>query len=104
MEILEQNVPLRTDDQGVVRVGNTRVLFELVVRSYLQGHTPEEIVRQYSTLELADVYGALAYFLQHRDQVEEYLEQREEQAAEVRRKLDEAGAAVEVEISLGPHS
>ena len=59
MEILEQNVPLRTDDRDVVRVGNTRVLFELVVRSYLQGHTPEEIVRQHSTLELADVYGAL---------------------------------------------
>ena len=42
MEILEQNVPLRTDDQGVVRVGNTRVLFELVVQSYLQGHTPKK--------------------------------------------------------------
>ena len=94
MEILEQNVPLRTDDRGVVRVGNTRVLFELVVRSYLQGHTPEEIVRQYSTLELANVYGALAYFLQHRDQVEEYLQRRGEQATEVRDKLQEAEIAV----------
>ncbi|PSQ65094.1 MAG: hypothetical protein BRD32_04840 [Bacteroidetes bacterium QH_2_64_74] len=48
------------------------------------------MVRQYSTLELADVYGALAYFLQHRDQVEEYLQRRGEQATEVRDKLQEA--------------
>jgi len=95
MEILEQDVPLRTDEHGVVRVGNTRVLFALVVRSFRRGHTPEEIVRQYTTLSLADTYGAVSYYLQHQNQVEDYLEARNEKAEEVRRKLEEAGGAVE---------
>jgi uncharacterized protein (DUF433 family) len=97
MEILEQEVPLRVDENGTVRVGDTRVLFELVVRSYLRGHTPEEIVRQYTTLSLADTYGAIAYFLQHRDQVEEYRQRQEEKADRVRRQLEEAGVAIEAD-------
>jgi uncharacterized protein (DUF433 family) len=100
MEILEQDVPLRLDDQGAVRVGETRVLFDLVIRSYLRGDTPEDIVREYPTLSLADTYGAIAYYLQHRDQVEEYLQRREEQATEVRNKLQEAGIAVDADVFL----
>ena len=100
MEILEQDVPLRLDDQGAVRVGETRVLFDLVIRSYLRGDTPEDIVREYPTLNLADTYGAIAYYLQHRDQVEEYLQRREEQATEVRNKLQEAGIAVDADVFL----
>lgn len=99
MEILEQEVPLRLDENGVVRVGDTRVLFALLIRSYRQGHTPEELVQQYSTLSLADAYGAIAYYLQHQDQVEEYLQRREEEADRVRQKLEEAGVAVEVDGS-----
>ncbi|PSQ54358.1 MAG: hypothetical protein BRD28_02395 [Bacteroidetes bacterium QH_10_64_37] len=100
MEILEQDVPLRLDDQGAVRVGETRVLFDSVIRSYLRGDTPEDIVREYPTLSLADTYGAIAYYLQHRDQVEEYLQRREEQATEVRNKLQEAGIAVDADVFL----
>ena len=100
MEILEQDVPLRLDDQGAVRVGETRVLFDLVIRSYLRGDTPEDIVREYPTLSLADTYGAIAYYLQHRDQVEEYLQRREEQATKVRNKLQEAGIAVDADVFL----
>ncbi|PSQ95704.1 MAG: hypothetical protein BRD55_08685 [Bacteroidetes bacterium SW_9_63_38] len=99
MEILEKEVPLRIDESGAVRVGDTRVLFELVIRSYLRGHTPEEIVRQYTTLTLADTYGAIAYFLAHRDQVEEYLQEREEGAREMRETLEDAGVAVNVSLS-----
>lgn len=99
MEILEQEVPLRSDESGAIRVGDTRVLFTLVVRSYRQGHTPEEIVRQYTTLSLADTYGAIAYYLQHRDQVEDDLQRRKEEADRVRQKLKEAGVAVAVDVS-----
>lgn len=101
MEILDQHIPLRTDEQGIVRVGDTRVRFELVIRAYLQGHTPEEIVRQYTTLPLSDVYAAIAYFLQHRDQVDEYLARREEEAERVRETLTNAGIALDVRTFLG---
>jgi uncharacterized protein (DUF433 family) len=101
MELQDLDVPLRTDGEGGVRVGKTNVLFDLVVRSYLQGHTPEEIVRQYTTLTLADVYGAIAYFHQHRGQVETYLEKREDEADRLRDELEQAGIAVNVQDFVG---
>ena len=33
--------PLRVDESGAVRVGNTRVLFVLVVQAFQNGATPE---------------------------------------------------------------
>jgi uncharacterized protein (DUF433 family) len=41
----------------------------LVVEQYENGMTPEDMVRAYGTLELADVYAAIAYYLRHRDEV-----------------------------------
>jgi len=40
-----QPVPLRQDERGAIRVGNTRVLLELVIEAYLDGATPETIVK-----------------------------------------------------------
>lgn len=100
MDIRELDAPLHIDDQGVVRIGETNVLFDLVVRSYFQGHTPEEIVRQYTTLALSDVYGAISYFHQHRSQVEQYLRERDDEADRVRKELDRAGVAADAEKFL----
>src|SRR3954452_14371152 len=80
--------PLYRDEDGAVRVGTTRVLYVLVVRAYQGGATPEEIVRMYRTLDLGDVYGAIAYYLRHRREVEEYLAEYDRRAAEVRRKIE----------------
>ncbi len=80
--------PLRVDANGDVRVGDTRVLLDLVVRAFEEGAMPETIVARYSTLGLADVYGVLAYYLHHREEVGEYLRWREERAREVRRKIE----------------
>ena len=42
--------PLREDAAGALRVGNSRVLLELVIRAFQDGATPETIVQRYSTL------------------------------------------------------
>lgn len=34
-------IPLRTDDQGAIRVGQSRVLLELVIHAYYLGETPK---------------------------------------------------------------
>jgi uncharacterized protein (DUF433 family) len=81
--------PLRVDQSGAVRVGKTRVLFVLVIRAFQKGATPEEIVRIYETLDLADTYSAVAYYLRHRDEVEQYLEEYDQQAEEIRLKIEE---------------
>jgi len=79
--------PLHEDAAGAVRVGDTRVLLDLVIRAFQDGATPETIVQRYSTLALRDVYAAIAYYLRHRSEVDLYLAGREEKAEEVRQRL-----------------
>jgi uncharacterized protein (DUF433 family)/predicted HTH domain antitoxin len=76
--------PLELDADGVIRIGGTRVTLDTVVAAFQEGATAEEIVYQYPSLELAEVYAVLAYYLQHRSQVETYLRQRKEQRDEIR--------------------
>ena len=81
-------VPLRLDESGTVRVGNTRITMDLIVEQYENGMTPEDMVRAYDTLELADVYGALAYYLRHQEEVSAYLRRREEDAAAIQAEIE----------------
>ena len=78
--------PLRVDDDGVVRVGDTRVTLDTVIAAYLDGASPEEIVDRYPSLALAAVYGVISYYLHHRSRVDAYLRERAQQAAAVRRE------------------
>ncbi|WP_414755680.1 DUF433 domain-containing protein [Anabaena sp. CCY 9910] len=79
--------PLREDETGAIRVGNSRVLLETVIRAFQDGASPESIVHRYSTLSLSDVYNAIAYYLRHQDSVEAYLNQREQLAESVQQRL-----------------
>jgi uncharacterized protein (DUF433 family) len=76
--------PLRLDPNGTLYVGETRVPLDTVVGVYETGMSPEEIVRRYDTLRLADVFGVLSFYLAHREEVEAYLSERRHLAAEVR--------------------
>jgi uncharacterized protein (DUF433 family) len=80
--------PLRRDESGALRVGNSRVLLELVIRAFEDGATPETIVQQYPTTALADVYSVIAYYLRHRYEIEAYLAEREQRAEEVRNRIE----------------
>ena len=80
--------PLRVDDAGAVRVGTSRLTLDLVVEQYENGMTPEDMVRAYDTLILADVYASIAYYLWHRDEVQVYLKRREEEAASLRTQIE----------------
>src|SRR5688572_33322364 len=60
--------PLRVDEGGVVRIGKSRVTLDLIVSQYENGFEPEDMVRAYDSLELADVHSAIAYYLRHREE------------------------------------
>ncbi|WP_193197486.1 DUF433 domain-containing protein [Nostoc sp. MG11] len=79
--------PLREDAKGAIRVGNSRVLLELVIRAFQDGASPESIVQRYSTLPLSDVYTTIGYYLRHQDAVETYLNHREQLAESVHQRL-----------------
>lgn len=81
-------VPLRTDADGAVRIGKTRVLLELVIRAYYMGETPEGIVDSYPSLTTADVYAVLGYYLNHRAEIDAYVRQRDAEADELLRDLE----------------
>src|SRR5437764_15476079 len=68
--------PLRVDEGGAIRVGTTRISLDLVVEQYENGMTPEDLVRAYDTLALADVHAVIAYYLRHREEVRAYLKRR----------------------------
>ena len=81
-------VPLRVDETGTIRVGSSRITLDVLLADYRRGMSPEEIVRQLDTLELADVYGALEYYHRHRDEIEQYLRQRSGEAETLRRTIE----------------
>ena len=55
-----------------------------VIGSFSDGASAEQIVQQFPTLALADVYAVIAYYLRSPQEVERYLEKRREQASETR--------------------
>ena len=79
--------PLREDETGAIRVGNSRVLLETVIRAFQDGASPESIMHRYSTLSLSDVYNTIGYYLRHQEAVEAYLTQREQLAELVQQRL-----------------
>jgi uncharacterized protein (DUF433 family) len=78
--------PLQLTEEGVLRVKGTRVPIDTVIGAYEDGETPEEIVHHYSSLDVADVYSVISFYLRHRPEVEAYLQRRRERAAEIRRE------------------
>ncbi len=96
--------PLRVDEGGGVRVGNSRISLDLLVEQYENGMTPEDMVRAYDTLVLADVHAVIAYYLRHRDEVRAYLKRREEEAEALRAKIEAGQPRLSREELLTRHS
>ncbi|MEO8395028.1 MAG: DUF433 domain-containing protein [Chloroflexota bacterium] len=82
------SVPIRTDEHRAIRVGGTRVLLDLIVIRYQQGDTPEQIHEGFPTVKLLDIYAVITYYLDNKNEVDEYLRRRDEEAKEIRRKIE----------------
>lgn len=81
-------IPLRTDEDGTIRVSGTRVTLDTLIARYNQGDTPEAIHEGFSSVSLTDIYAVVAYYLAHRDEVDAYLKQREDEAQRIRREWE----------------
>jgi len=86
LTIEAEPIPLEMDVDGVVHVGGTRVSLDTVVAAFKEGATAEEIVYQYPSLHLADVYTVISYYLRRRSEVEAYLRQRKRRADTIRKQ------------------
>jgi uncharacterized protein (DUF433 family) len=78
---------------GSYWIEGTRVSLDSVVYAFWNGQTPESIAQSFPTLTLEQVYGAVAFYLGHRDEIDRYLAARRvdfESARERARKEDPA--------------
>ena len=82
--------PVTLDEDGVLRVGHTRVTLDTVVAAFEQGASAEEIAGQFSVLSLADVYGAISYYLHRHSVVVEYLQTRQALAQGMQTQAEKA--------------
>jgi hypothetical protein len=65
------------------------VTLETVVVAHLDGASPEQIVEQYPSVDLASVYGVLTYYLSHCDEVHHNLEEQDEAHRLIKRANEE---------------
>jgi len=60
---------------GALKVAGTSVSLESVVCRFLEGASAESIAQSFPTLSLESIYGVIAYYLAHRDDVDAYVEE-----------------------------
>ncbi|MEK6410006.1 MAG: DUF433 domain-containing protein [Acidobacteriota bacterium] len=90
MSTLEKRIraPLTQWDDGTFRITGSRVPIDSVVYHFKLGATAEEIGYKFPSLRLADIYGAIYYYLANRDEVEVYLRQQEAEGDTVQQRIE----------------
>ncbi len=80
--------------EGCYRIKDSRVSLDSVVYAFRQGLSPETIaVECFPTLTLEQVYGAIAFYLENREQIDPYLEEGEVLFDELRQESRKADPA-----------
>ena len=74
--------------EGTWRFAGTRVSLDSVIHAFWEGATPEEICQEFPSLSLAQVYGAIAYYLKQRDKVDAYLQAGRDGAEKLKQELN----------------
>jgi len=85
---LTQTPPLVQEDDGTVRLAGSRVTLDTIVGAYRRGDIPHEIQEGFSSISMRQIYGTIAYYLEHEAEVEAYLEWRKEAGEAIRREIE----------------
>ena len=75
---------------GGYYVAGTRISLDSVVYSFERGNSPEAIQKEFPLLRLPQIYGAIAFYLDHQTEVRQYLEKEERRIYESTVPLSEA--------------
>ena len=62
---------------GGYYVAGTRVSLDSVVYSFNEGQSPDAIQEDFPSLKRAQIYGAIAFYLDHQAEIDKYLEETE---------------------------
>jgi uncharacterized protein (DUF433 family) len=77
-------------ENDAYRVAGTRISLDSLIYAYLNGHTAEAIAQAFPLLTLEQVYGALAYYLAHRETINAYLRQASEDFERLRQAAQDS--------------
>jgi uncharacterized protein (DUF433 family) len=77
---------IEINDQGRAVVAGTRFKVSMLIVDTRQGMTPEKIVEQFQPLTLAQVYSALSYYHDHRDEIDAEITQSQRYAETMRQQ------------------
>ena len=90
MIVLEttQTVPLTLSEDGTIRITGSRVSLDSIVHHFTLGATAEQIAHKFPSLQLADIYAAITYYLNHREVVEEYLRLQEAEGDAIQQRIE----------------
>ena len=69
--------PYIEERDGALYLTGTRVSLDSVVIQFQQGAAPEKIVESFPVLKLAQVYGAIAYYLENETVIGAYVAEGE---------------------------
>lgn len=58
---------------GYYVAGEVRVSLDSVVYAFKRGESPEAIQEDFPCLKLAQIYGAIAFYLDHQAEIDQYL-------------------------------
>lgn len=82
------SVPLEATEFGTLRIKGSRVSLDSVVSNFKLGATAEQIAQNFPSLNLADIYAAIAYYLANQETVEQYLRQQEAEADALQQRIE----------------
>ena len=85
---ITQTVPITLGEDGTFRIAGSRVTLDSVVHQFKSGATAEQIQDDFPSLHLRNIYGVIAYYLEHSQAVEQYLQVQEQSAAQTRQEIE----------------
>ncbi len=99
MEEIMERYYVEKRDQGYW-VAGSRVSLDSVVVAFLNGWSPETIAAEcFPTLTLEQIYGAITYYLAHRDEVDAYLQQADDAFETLRQTTHQADPAFTAKLA-----
>jgi uncharacterized protein (DUF433 family) len=72
-QVAGASLPYVEQCDGSYRVSGTRVSLDSIVHAFWSGQTPESIAQSFPALALEQVYGAIAFYLAQRAELDRYL-------------------------------
>lgn len=82
----------------------SRVSLDTAVYQFLAGESPEEVVQSFPSLSLEQVYGAIAYYLAHRAEIDDYLKRGQARFEELAQASREANPLLYAKLESAKRS